>query len=492
MTKTTKKPAVAIVQTRRDGTLPSGSGPQGGGPGDFRAIKEVIDTRQPLGHQRRTAQSVLDPLSAVGLAELRREVHAENAEGHSVFLCAQCETPVFLAQRPAAPDVTRSGEAAYFKHFSDPDAPHCPWRTEPNLHSVGAAQYNGQQEGVDHLNLKHALAQCLEADPRFTGVQLERRITGKDGSWRVPDVSAAFDGRTVAFDLQLATLQIATILERATFYAANNIHHVVLTDAVDLTRLNRQAFCDLHLNMGGRIFAIDDASIGASLRDRALTLQELRIVPRLVAGRNIHNVWQSRLVGVDTLLMAPHQRRRDGEREYSQALLDAANASFGPQRRAIRRAAAQNQGPAAIFEHWNSIARTICTLTEDSAIAQDVAHVLVFLAQVEVLNRAAPEQQAGAAQELQRRLAALLATRNALHWAPLVVQVLGAVPAIEPAIGEANGARLSSLLSQSEPVKPLLRWHGAMLSVLHPWLSFRLVTKAPKFPPSLRLPSSRA
>lgn len=491
MTKTTHKPFAAL-QTRRDGTLPSGSGPFDPGAGDFRAIKEVIDTRQPAGHQRRTAQSVLDPLSAVGLAELRTEVHAKNAEGHSVFLCAQCETPVFLAQRPAAPDVTRSGEAAYFKHFSNPDAPQCSWRTE-NLHSVGAAQYNGLQEGLDHLNLKQALARCLKDDPRFTEVEVERRITGFDGSWRVPDVSAVFfDGRTVAFDLQLATLPISTILERATFYGDNNIHHVVLTDAVDLTRLNRQAFCDLHLNMGGRIFAIDDASIAASLRDRALTLKELRIVPRVVAGRPIHNVWQSRLVGMDTLLMDPHQRRRHGEREYSQALLDAATASFAPQRRAIRRAAAKNLGPALIFEHWNSIARTICALTEDSAIAQDLGPVLVFLAQVEILNRSAPEQRHGAELELQRRLAALLATENALHWAPLVVQVLGAVPAIEPAIGEANRARLSSLLSQPDPVKPLLRWHGALLSVLHPWLSFRLMTKAPKFLPNLRLPSGRA
>ena len=490
MTKTTKKPTAAIVQTRQAGALPTRSGRPG--PHDFRAIKEVIDTRQQLGHQRRTAQSVLDPLSAVGLAELRTAVHAENAQGHSVFLCSQCEAPVFLAQRPAAPNVPRSGEAAYFKHFSNPDAPTCSWRTEPNLHSIGGAQFHGQQEGLDHLNLKHALAECLKADPRFTDVQVERRITGADGTWRVPDVSAVFDGRMVAFDLQLATLPIATILERATFYAANKIHHVVLTDAVDLGRLTRQAFCDLYLTMGGRIFAIDDAAIAASLRDRALTLKELRIAPRLVAGRPIHTVWQSRPIGVDTLLMDPHLRQLEGERLFGQALLDAAAASFGRQRRAVRRASAQNQAPASIFEHWNHIARTICALNEDSAIAQDVGPVLVFLAQVEVLNRAAPEQRNGAELEPRQRLAALLATKNALHWAPLVVQVFSAVPAIEPAIGEANRARLSTLLTQTRTVEPLLRWHGAMLSVLHPWLAFRLVTKPPKFPPNLRLRSSRA
>lgn len=491
MTKSTKKPALAAANSPSDNNLPSGSAPADRGNSDFRSIAEVLDTRLPPGQQRRTAQSVLGPQSAFGLAELRTEVHGEHAKGHSLFLCAECEQPVFVAQRPAAPDVPRNGDAAFFKHFSDEHAPPCSWRTQ-NLHSVGAVQYNGQQEGLDHLTLKNALAQCLHGDGRFTDVQVEKRITGSDGNWRVPDVSAVIDGKVVALDLQLATLPISTILERANFYKANDIHHVVLTDAVDLARLTQQAFCDMHLTSGGRIFAVDDASIAASLSSGRFQLKELSIVPRLVPGRPIHNVWQSRLVGTDAILMDPGQRRKEGERQYSQALLTAANASFGPQRQAIRRAAAKNMSSAAVFEHWNHIARAIGGLNEDSAIPQGVGLVLAFLAQVEICCNVALEQRASAQLELQQRLKMLLGSRHALHWAPLVVQVFKSLPGIEPAIGPANSARLTALLTQTHTVKPLLHWYAGMIGVLHPWLAFRLVVKAPKFLPSLRLLASRA
>ena len=491
MTKSTKKPVLAAVNTPSHNNLPSGSAPADQGNSGFRTIAEVLDTRLPSGQQRRTAQSVLGPQSAVSLAELRTEVHGEHATGHSLFLCAQCEQPVFVAQRPAAPDVTRNGDAAFFKHFSDENAPACSWRTQ-NLHSIGAVQYNGLQEGLDHLTLKNALADCLQRDHRFTYVQVEKRVNGSEGNWRVPDVSAVIDDKVVALDLQLATLPISTILERTGFYKANGIHHVVLTDAVDLARLTQQAFCDMHLTSGGRIFAVDDASIAASLSSGRFQLKELSIVPRLEPGRPVHNIWQRRVVGTDAILMDPGQRSKEGERQYSQALLAAANASFGPQRQAIRRAAANNMSSAAVLEHCNHIARAIGGLGEDSAIPQGVGAVLAFLAQVEICCNVAPEQRASAQLELQQRLKTLLDSRHALHWAPLVVHVFNALPGIEPVIGPANSARLTALLTQTHTVKPLLRWYASTIGVLHPWLAFRLLVKAPKFLPNMRLPASRA
>ncbi|MDF2797365.1 MAG: hypothetical protein K0R85_109 [Devosia sp.] len=491
MKKSTKKPALAAANTPSDNNLPSGSGPASRGNSDFRTIAEVLDTRLPFGLQRRTAQSVLGPQSAVSLAELRTDVHGEHAKGGSLFLCAQCEQPVFVAQRPAEPDVPRNGDAAYFKHFSAEDAPPCSWRTQ-NLSSIGAVQYSGQQEGLDHLTLKNALAECLKHDHRFTDVRVEKRVAGKDGNWRVPDVAAVVGGKVLALDLQLAALPISTILERASFYEENDIHHIVLTDAVDLVRLTQQAFCDMHLTMGGRIFAVDDSSIAASLSSGRFQLKELSIVPRLVPGRPVHNIWESRLVGIDAILMDPFQRRKEGERQYSQALMTAANASFGPQRQAIRRAAAKNMSSAAVFEHWNHIARAIGGLNEDSAIPQGVGAVLAFLTQVEICCNVAPDQRASAQLELQQRLKTLLDSRHALHWAPLVVQVFKALPGIEPAICPANSARLTALLTQTHTVKPTLRWYAGMIGVLHPFLAFRLLVKAPKFLPSLRLPASRA
>jgi hypothetical protein len=82
--------------------------------------------------------------------------------------------------------------------------------------------------------------------------------------------------------------------------------------------------------------------------------------------------------------------------------------------------------------------------------------------------------------------------RHGLHWAPLVVHVFKTLPLIETAIDPANSARLNALLTQTHVVKPLIRRHAGMICVLHPWMGFRLLVKAPKFLPSLRLAASRA
>ncbi len=158
---------------------PSADG-QTNGNGDYRAIAMVIDTSLPAGEQLRTTQSVLDPLTPVGLAELRTAVHVAKAAGTPRFLCAVCKRPVYMAQRPAGPGVTRNGLAAFFRHVAAADAPCCPCRTVPGVHNVGAVQFGGLQEGLDHHTLKHALADCLRHDRRFSDVQVEKRLTGAD------------------------------------------------------------------------------------------------------------------------------------------------------------------------------------------------------------------------------------------------------------------------------------------------------------------------
>ncbi|MEO9299756.1 hypothetical protein [Devosia alba] len=462
------------------------------GNGDYRAIAMVIDTSFPVGQQVRTTQSVLDPLTPVQLAELRAAVHAAQAAGTPRFLCAVCRRPVHLAQRPAGPDVTRNGLAAFFRHFAAAGAPPCPCRTVPGVHNVGAVKFDGLQEGLDHHTLKHALADCLRHDPRFSDVQVEKRITGTDGNRRVPDVSALFEGKRIAYDLQLATLPIATIRERDTFYTANGVHHVWLTDAADLSRLSRQGFCDLHLNMSGRIFAIDDTSIGLSIRDGQFQLQELTILPRLVKDRPIHNVWETALVGTEVILIAPHLRKAEGERRYRRELATLVSASLGAERQAICRAAAMDQGLAPVGLQWTRLARFIRGPGVDAAIASDVGKVLAFLAQVEVFVTHQSGSRPSIERELQRRLGTLLASRHGLHWVPLVLMVFSTLPAIKAAVDPATMARLNTLLISTEKVRPLLRMHAGMIAALYPWLGRRLLMKAPKFGPKMRLPASRA
>ncbi|MDP2779135.1 hypothetical protein, partial [Devosia sp.] len=117
---------------------------------------------------------------------------------------------------------------------------------------------------------------------------------------------------------------------------------------------------------------------------------------------------------------------------------------------------------------------------------------LAFLAQVEVFDTHQSGSRPSIERELQRRLGTLLASRHGLHWVPLVLMVFSTLPAIKAAVDPATMARLNTLLTSTEKVRPLLRMHAGMIAALYPWLGRRLLMKAPKFGPKMRLPASRA
>ena len=456
-----------------------------------RTITQVIDTSLPAGKQLRTTQSVLDPLTVSGLAILRDEVTSSRETATPRFVCIECGEPLSLPKHPASATVPADGRGAYFKHAFIENAPACSLRTKGGVYDVGAVQFAGQQEGIDHHALKLALAACLRSDPRFSDVQIEKRVTGQDGTYRVPDVSALYDGMRITFDLQLATLPISTIQDRNDFYRANGCHHVWLTDAADLSRLSRQAFCDLHLTTGGRIFAIDDASISASISAGQFQLQELQLLPRLASQLAIHNTWDKSLVGIDVILMDHQRRKADGVQIYQQALSNKAEDAFGPELRMLRDAATKNLDLRLVAAEWRRISNSISGMEPAGAKSLQLGAVMAFLSAAERYSNARPENRALIAPKLQRRLTTLLGAQSALHWSPLVVQVHQTFPCVQQALTPENAARLNALLTSPDKVKPYLRYNAGMLSVLFPWLGFRLLAKPPKFAPNLRISGRR-
>src|ERR1039458_9842236 len=67
--------------------------------------------------------------------------------------------------------------------------------------------------------MKMWVAQCLEADPRFSNVRVEATWRGRlTGEYRRPDVRATLDSRDVAFEIQLSTTHLNVIAERRYFY----------------------------------------------------------------------------------------------------------------------------------------------------------------------------------------------------------------------------------------------------------------------------------
>ncbi|MGV3576331.1 MAG: DUF6035 family protein [Devosia sp.] len=452
----------------------------------LRAIETVIDTTMPSGQQIRQARNTLDPLTEVGLSELRAEVRTAYVAGHPRFRCPDCNEPLFVAQNPASPDTPRDGRGAHFKHYANADAPVCRKRTTANLHDIGAVKFAGLGEGTDHSNLKHMLAFCLSQDPNVTDIQIERQIRALDGSWRQPDVSFVLDGQAVAVDVQLAAASLATILERGAFYAANKIRHIWVTDTANLDRLSQLAFRDIYLGMGGRIFALDADVVAACVEQSRIQLWELSIMPRLAPPLPLHTVWDRDVVDQETILMDPKVRRAEGEKRYRESLATQVSQHFGPQRASMRSALAEGKPLEWMRPEWTTITRQIKGRDIDTAIAQGVGAVLAWLFAVEAyVSCTVPTARRVALAAMHQATAAVLTIRNANDWAPLMETVCKMSPPVQAALAVDHRDQLNALLATAERVTPVIRNHAQMLSVLFPWVGFKLVVKAPRFGPSI-------
>lgn len=452
----------------------------------LRAIQAVTDTTMPSGQQVRLARNILDPLTEVGLSELRADVRTAYVAGYPRFRCPDCNEPLFVAQNPASADTPRDGRGAHFKHHANADAPPCRRRTAANLHDIGAVKFAGLGEGTDHSNLKHMLAFCLSQDPNVTDIEIERQIRALDGSWRQPDVSFVLDGQAVAVDVQLAAASLATILERGVFYAANKIRHIWVTDSADLERLSQLAFRDIYLAMGGRIFALDADVAAACVEQSRIQLWELSIMPRLAPRLPVHNVWEGDVVDQETILMDPATRKAEGEKRYRQALATQVAQHFGPQRASMRSALAEGKALAWMRPEWTTIARQIKGRDIDTAIAQGVGAVLAWLFAVEAYASCTePTARRPALAAMHQATATVLTIRNANDWAPLMETVCKMSPPVQAAIGADHRDQLNALLAATEPTTSVVRNHAQMLSVLFPWIAFKLLVKAPRFNPSI-------
>lgn len=439
-----------------------------------RTVRAVRDLTLPLEQQVRPVAEVLDPLAMAGLTALRRLTTAADTAGDPRFVCACCNEPVRLHHSPGVP---RDGRGAHFAHVPRKGAPRCDWRTAPSIRSIGAVQYNGLQEGELHRRRKAQLADCLRRDARFSDVRVERQIRADDGRCQ-PDVSAVLNGRTVAFDVQLAALPLATILRRERFYAAHNIQHVVLTDGDSTERLGRLAFGDIHLAAGGRIFAINDASVAASLRSGQLQLLELGLQPRLRPQMRLDNVWVRQSVDVSAIMQVPAQRQLAGEAHYRATLRAQAKATFGRLRERLRLAAAQGPDLQTVRGAYAEMAAQVQAPSYTQATSDGLGLAFAWLAQAEACHQATGPQRTTTARALEQRTLALLAHPKARGWVSLLTLGAELLAVGQDAQTPAVEARLAQL-RQKRTSLHLMHHHRDLLVLLYPWLGFRLLAHSP-------------
>lgn len=140
--------------------------------------------------------------------QLRTGIRADDAR----YRCSICGVPVYLVSRC---DTRRF----FFRHTLEDGRCTAHTRGAISQDKIDAIKYNGAKESQAHQQMKMWVAQCLEADPRFSNVRVEATWRGAlTGEYRRPDVRATLDSRNVAFEIQLSTTHLNVIAERRYFY----------------------------------------------------------------------------------------------------------------------------------------------------------------------------------------------------------------------------------------------------------------------------------
>jgi hypothetical protein len=185
------------------------------------------------------------------------------------MVCAKCGWQVYLTKN----GLTKEYLWAHFAGAS----PDCEWFTGRNMTpgQIGAAQFGGVQESPLHIRLKNLIATILESDPNAADdLEIDTRLEGAEG-YRKPDVRVTYSGRPTAFEIQLSSTQLPTILARESFYVAEgrSLIWIAWNPQLSIKSDTPQAFLDIITAHNDNLFSIDEQAAKLSLENQHLTLR---------------------------------------------------------------------------------------------------------------------------------------------------------------------------------------------------------------------------
>lgn len=218
---------------------------------------------------------------------LRMALKQSIAEGSPLYTCPICGVPVYL--------VSRKEERRFFFRHQVEDG-RCPARTRGDMseEEINARKYNGAKESQAHIRMKEIIAESLRCDPRFSEVKEESVLKSQDrAAWRKPDVQAIYDGRPVAFEIQLSTTFLRVIAERRAFYQREDALLVWIFKSFDAdkARLTQE---DIFYSNNRNLFLASEETLKASRATDGLILDCRWVEPFLDAGK-IGTRWAGRL-----------------------------------------------------------------------------------------------------------------------------------------------------------------------------------------------------
>lgn len=200
--------------------------------------------------------------------KLRTRIKTAQLENEPLYACSLCSVPVYLIKQ-------HDRKGFFFRHEIEDDR--CPAKTRGDLsqEEINARKYDGIKESLAHIHMKNMVIRSLEADPRFSDIQYEKRWAGKiTDRWRKPDVSAVYDDGgpggplKVAFEVQLSTTFLDVIAERRLFYLKENaLLFWIFAEFHDTGRRLMQD--DIFFNNNQNAFVVTNQTLALSMEHKA-------------------------------------------------------------------------------------------------------------------------------------------------------------------------------------------------------------------------------
>ena len=147
------------------------------------------------------------------------------------------------------------------------------------------------------------MSEILSFDPtaREEGIVQERYTKGFDGEYAFPDVFVSkWQNGSAAFEIQLSTTQIPTIVRRELFYKKNLIRLCWIVDRVSEEQLSKRSFKDIYLRNDGQIFGVDEEVLKKARLDGKPHFRLYRLLPTSVRS-DLTPHFKDRIVSSDEI-----------------------------------------------------------------------------------------------------------------------------------------------------------------------------------------------
>lgn len=234
---------------------------------------------------------------------IRHELHVENRPR---IVCALCGDPLNIA----ALAMRAGGHSFYFSHVRDVvgDKRDCPYRAlRPDQSQIELWKYHGQRESEAHRQIKARIARSLACQSDIRDIVEERVWVGPNG-WRKPDVSATWlknsDGPlSLAFEAQLSTTFISTIVKRQEFYRTQGAALIWVLRGFDPAD-RRMTTEDILFSNNANVLVVNERTEAAS-RAAGKFVVEVHWYEPVLNGEALSGTWRLANVNFDDLMIDP-------------------------------------------------------------------------------------------------------------------------------------------------------------------------------------------